>query len=56
MDLLARSKLHAYCVVSHFLSARAELHAYYILYHVILIFLQSDWRCQHSGRAHEKCA
>ena len=28
MDLLARSKLHAYCVVSHFLSARAELHAY----------------------------
>ena len=28
MDLLARSKLHAYCVVSHFLSARAEL--YYI--------------------------
>ena len=30
MDLLARSKLHAYCVVSHFLSARAELYAYYI--------------------------
>ena len=56
MDLLARSKLHAYCVVSHFLSARAEFMLITFLYHVILIFLQSDWRCQHSGRAHEKCA
>ena len=24
------------------------------LYHVILIILKFDWRCQHSGRAHEK--
>ena len=56
MDLLARSKQLAYCVAHTFLSARAALHAYYILYHVILIIQQSDWRCQHSGRAHEKCA
>ena len=25
------------------------------LYHVILIILQSDCRCQHSGRAHKVC-
>ena len=30
MDLLSRSKQHAYCVARTFLSARAALHAYYI--------------------------
>ena len=57
MDLLARSKQHAYSIAhTFFVGARCASCAYYIFIPRDINNLQSDWRCQHSGRAHEKCA
>ena len=59
IDIILRSIIRIYGSTYIFFRRALRFMLITFLYHVILIILQSDWRCQHSSSAelaHEKCA